>query len=152
MIDDNVDISNITNNAGMLHHYGNTLTAAQFNSVFEATNNIFDDHDSTQCYCGHTLTGVQFNSVFKNINFVKLTNKFECHNTYHFNDGLNIDTLTFDTSHDCCPGGIYFIKEEEIHKWIYYSENSGLMMYMRKVIVPDDAKVYIEDDKFKADR
>lgn len=99
---------------------------------------------------GKEVSGAVFNSMFPNINFVKLTNETENHNDHQFVDGLNIDCNSFNPNGICQSGGIYFIKEKYIHIWIAY--NGKLMIYVRKVSIPDDARVYIEAKKFKADK
>src|SRR5579872_2215212 len=101
---------------------------------------------------GEVLDGKQFNEIFCDWSLVKLTNSTEVHNNFQFKDGLNNDTITFYPKGRCKEGGIYFIEKKNQHKWIHYSNKIGFMMYVRKVIIPDDAKVYIENDKYKADK
>lgn len=98
----------------------------------------------------HTeYNGKRFNELYKDTLFVKLTNSNECHNGFQFRDGLNSDTVEFDPTGECSPGGLYFCEQSKIMKWIDYD---GQMFYIRHVIIPDDARVYIEENKFKADR
>src|SRR5579872_6169715 len=99
---------------------------------------------------GKIFTGSQFNKIFKGVKFVKLTNANEIHNSYQFKDGLNIDNIPFKPIGECEPGGIYFIIDSEIKKWIYYSQQ--VMTHVRIVNIPNSAKVYVEDGKFKADK
>jgi len=99
---------------------------------------------------GKEISGAVFNGMFPNTNFVKLTNETENHNGLQFVDGLNIDCKPFNPNGLCQIGGIYFIKEKYVHIWIAY--NGKLMVNVRKVSIPDDAKVYIENKKFKADK
>src|SRR5579872_4864811 len=101
---------------------------------------------------GKLISGRDFNIHFKGITFVKLTNETECHNGYKFRDGLNVDTIVFKPYGECNPGGIYFIQESDVSKWINYRDIIGPMRHIRKVIIPDDAQVYIEAAKFKADK
>lgn len=97
------------------------------------------------------LKGDEFNRLFNNIDFIKLTNSDEIHNDFQFKDGLNVDIIPFYPHNDCEPGGIYFTNKLYAGRWITYK--SIITKYMRKVIIPDNAKVYIEDrHKFKADR
>jgi len=56
----------------------------------------------------------------------------------------------FNPVGECSAGGIYFIEIDSVHRWLSYSEMP--MEYFRIVTIPDDAKVYIENDKFKADK
>src|SRR5579872_785972 len=101
-------------------------------------------------YVGTEISGAHFNKVYDGLSFVKLTNEYERHNGFLFFDGLNIDTKRFYPNGECQAGGIYFIEKNEAHKWIYYGYES--MKYIREVTVPNDARVYVEDDKFKADK
>ena len=55
-----------------------------------------------------TLTGSQFNELYKDQKFVKLTNENECHNNFQYKDGLNVDTIKFNPTGLCQPGGLYF--------------------------------------------
>src|SRR5579872_7034607 len=112
------------------------------------TNNI--DYQTT--YEGKELSGDIFNSLFQDVNFIKLTNESENHNGYQFTDGINIDTNIFLPAGSCKCGGIYFIKEQDAHIWLNYDHTIGSMRYMRKVIIPYDARVYVENNKFKADK
>ena len=97
-----------------------------------------------------TLTGREFNEKYQDKKFVKLTNESEKHNGYQFRTGLNVDTLAFNPSGECEPGGIYFCELDKLWMWMDYSDY--LMYYARLVSIPDDARVYEEEDKWKADR
>src|SRR5579872_4135573 len=99
---------------------------------------------------GKEISGIDFNSMFPDINFIKLTNANENHNNFQFHDGLNIDTIPFNPKGSCSEGGIYFTTEEDSWEWVRYDDKMNI--YMRKVVIPDDARVYIEDGKFKADK
>src|SRR5579872_4112143 len=96
------------------------------------------------------ISGIKFNELFNDITFVKLTNQDENHNGFKFHDGLNIDKLQFNPIGTCLPGGIYFTDIKLAWNWIHYDNKN--MTYMRKVTIPNDARVYIEEDKFKADK
>ena len=96
------------------------------------------------------LTGLEFNQQYGGKKFVKLTNRVENHNGYQFQTGLNVDSIPFNPKGQCRPGGIYFCLLEKIHLWLNYDIKS--MIYARLVTIPDDARIYIETDKFKADR
>ncbi len=101
-------------------------------------------------YIGRTLTGTQFNKIFKNYTFVKLTNQIEIHNKFKFKDGLNVDTIPFNPKGSCQPGGLYFTEINKMCLWLQY--NCKYMYYCRVVTIPNDARVYIEKDKLKADK
>ncbi len=96
------------------------------------------------------LTGKQFHDKYKDKVFVKLTNKDEIHNDFKFKTGLNKDILPFYPTGECQPGGIYFTDKDKLSMWLYYSTQP--MYYSRDVKLPDDAWVYEETDKFKADK
>src|SRR5579872_6702491 len=101
-------------------------------------------------YIQQCITGKVFNHIYSDRCFVKLTNSYENHNGFQFTDGLNVDTNIFNPSGSCRKGGIYFTDIEEAGRWIMYGGST--MRYMRQVLVPDNAKVYIEENKFKADK
>jgi hypothetical protein len=96
------------------------------------------------------MTGSQFNRVYKKTVFIKLTNISEIHNGFQFKTGLNIDTVPFKPSGSCKAGGIYFCDRNEFFQWHTY--NSTVCVNFREVTIPEDAAVYIENDKFKADK
>lgn len=102
-------------------------------------------------FVGKIMTGDEFNNLFSDITFVKLTNENECHNEFQYHDGLNVDIHNFTYNENCSKGGFYFTTKENIYHWVYYGGMN--MYYMRKVSLPDDAIIYIEDiDKFKVDK
>lgn len=104
-------------------------------------------------HIGVEIAGKEFNETYPDIRLVKLTNENEIHNGFHFNDGLNVDTKEFTPTGDCVPGGIYFTQIENAYMWINYRFlNSNIMHHMRIVTIPDDARVYIERTKLKADK
>lgn len=96
------------------------------------------------------ITGNMFNQKYvKDLRykFVKLTTFSENHNGYQFKNGLNIDTIDFNTNMLCTPGGIYFINKIHMIKWLTY--NKKVMYWYREVTIPNNARIYIEDCKFK---
>jgi hypothetical protein len=90
--------------------------------------------------------GVKFNEKYPNTEFYKIINNKLIHNNFEFKHGLNIDTIPFNPKDECSPGGIYFSEKSKLP--IYF----GYGIYVVKVSIPDDAQVYIEKDKFKADK
>ena len=96
------------------------------------------------------LIGQDFNQKYNGKKFIKLTNKLENHNGYQFQTGLNVDSIPFNPSGQCQPGGIYFCLSEKMLVWLNYALNQ--MVYARLVTIPDDAQIYIEGNKFKADK
>lgn len=108
----------------------------------------------TDAYIGKEMSGKHFKQLYPNVEFVKFTNKNEKHNDYQFLDGLNTDIHSFNHNILCSKGGFYFTGISDVYNpylWVYY--NNIIMYFMRKVTIPDDAIVYIEDfDKFKIDK
>src|ERR1051325_8405242 len=99
----------------------------------------------------HTvLSGKKFNKKYHNKEFYKLTNELENHNGFQFKTGLNTDIIKFNPISECKPGGIYFTELDYVLAWISY--NNKKMTKIRKVTIPDNAKVYVEKIKFKADK
>lgn len=103
---------------------------------------------------GQILTGKKFKELNKGQRLVKLTNQTENHNGYKFNTGVNIDHIQFNPSKICSAGGFYFCTFLNFHKYLRYHSNNETKkcVNIRNVIIPDDAKVYIEEDKFKVDK
>lgn len=86
------------------------------------------------------------------MHLVKLTNETENHNGFQFQNGLNVDIVPFYPKGQCKRGGIYFIDADNINNWLSYNSNVGEMIHIRNVTIPDDARVYIKGEKFKADK
>jgi hypothetical protein len=99
---------------------------------------------------GKVLSGREFNSIFKGRMFVKLTNDKEVHNGFKYETGLNVDNVPFNPTGECKAGGIYFCELEMVGVWLKY--RGMQMVYLRNVDVPNEANVYVENYKYKADR
>jgi hypothetical protein len=99
---------------------------------------------------GSVLSGEEFNKINNRKLFVKLTNYNENHNGFQFDSGLNVDTVPFNPEGECLPGGIYFCELKKMIHWLDYDDQP--MVYYRYVLIPEDSRVYIENDKFKADK
>lgn len=97
------------------------------------------------------MSGSDFNSIFANFSFVKLTNATELHNNHQFITGINVDEIPFNSKSQCTKGGFYFTEISDIHRWLWYRSEVGIMKYIRNVLIPDNACVYIECDAFKSD-
>lgn len=98
------------------------------------------------------ITGKEFNIYFASKRkYVKLTNEKEVHNGYMFKDGENVDTIPFYPHGECNEGGIYFTELGKIDRWLDYG-STGKMKWMRDVEIPNNARVYIEHNKVKADK
>jgi Ankyrin repeats (3 copies) len=111
--------------------------------------NIVKCHSLVNNYKYKELTGKEFNDLTKDLELVRLTNYEESHNGYQFKTGENKDTMEFNPIGGCQPGGIYFIEKDNILRWKEY--NNQTMHWSRKVTIPNNARVYIEDNKFKTD-
>jgi hypothetical protein len=96
------------------------------------------------------LSGLHFNKLYSGIRFLKLTNINEIHNRMGFITGLNRDHIDFNPIGECSAGGIYFCELIKVPMWIQYGQT--FCVYYREVTIPDDAQVYIETNKFKADK
>ncbi len=96
------------------------------------------------------MTGEEFLLRYPNTIFYKLTNRLEKHNNFHYNDGVNVDFNLFHPIGECTPGGLYFTEYDKIPLWVKYGSRE--MYYIREVIILPDSKVYIERNKFKADK
>jgi len=95
-----------------------------------------------------TVYGVAFKRLYSNTKFYKLTCEDENHNGFQFQTGLNIDTVPFNPTGECSKGGLYFTEQNKVGKWMFYKD----VKYIRPVIILDDSLIYIEEDKFKADK
>ena len=95
-------------------------------------------------------TGTEFNAhhhLFReNTKFYKFLNNEMIHNGFEYHLGLNIDTNQFDPTGKCTGRGLYFCEKSDCH--LYYQYGTKLAL----IEIPNDARVYIEKYKFKADR
>ena len=92
------------------------------------------------------LSGTNFNKIHSDVEFYKITNVNEVHGMMHYKDGRNVDKIKFNPHGTCLPGGIYFARKDYISMFLTYG------FYIRKVRIPDEARVYEDgNDKFKAD-
>ena len=74
------------------------------------------------------------------MNFYKVLNETECHNGLQFKTGLNVDPVPFQKKGSCCPGGIYFARED-ILAFLDYGP------WLRKVTIPADAEMVLDPGK-----
>jgi hypothetical protein len=91
-------------------------------------------------------SGASFNEINKGKKFYKITNKEEKHLGFQYRDGLNIDIHEFNPTGECKKGGLYFTDFDNL---VYYF---GFGIWIREVILPDDAQIYVENKKYKADK
>lgn len=99
---------------------------------------------------GRLYSGEEFNKRIKNKKLVKLTTESEMHNNFQFNTGINIDPISFNPTDECLPGGFYFCDHDKFSMYLEYGNKRCINM--RNVTIPNDAKVYIELFKYKADK
>ena len=96
----------------------------------------------------HTvLTGAEFNTLHADKKFVKVLNNTLCHYSFTYTEGLNVDTQPFNPSSTCSKGGLYFCEEEHLPLYLF----SYGSIYAT-VSIPEDALVYKEDTKYKANQ
>jgi hypothetical protein len=96
------------------------------------------------------LSGEEFNKLNTGILFVKLTNETENHNGFQFQTGLNVNTKIINITTKCTDDGIYFCEINKLALWDYY--NGEQMVYCRPLKIPNDALVYVYDNKFETNK
>jgi len=119
---------------------------SELKKLYNENQTLFNIYD----FVGKTMTGADFNYFMKDKTIVKLFHSTKNHNGLEFVVGLNTDPKEFNPTESCSKGGIYFIEKQNHKRWKEY--NYRTMAYFSLIIVPDDARVYIETDKFKADK
>ena len=96
----------------------------------------------------HTvLTGKEFNALHADKKFHKVLKNSLCHYDFTYNEGLNVDTQPFNPSSTCSKGGLYFCEEEHLHLYLF-----SYGSICATVSIPDNALVYKEDTKYKANQ
>lgn len=96
------------------------------------------------------ISGKIFNRLYEDNTFVKLTNGQEVHHNFKFKTGLNEDFIKFNPNGECLAGGIYFTDIDKMPLWVGYKADN--LKYVRIVTIPDDALVYVEKHKYKANK
>jgi hypothetical protein len=94
-------------------------------------------------------TGEQFNKIVNenNLILVKVLNDEE--NNFQYKDGLNIDTNEFNPNGECEKGGLYFTDYIYFINFYIYKINDRII---RIIEIPNDARVYVDNEKYKADK
>lgn len=93
------------------------------------------------------MSGLAFNNLYKGTKFYKFLFDNLVHRGFQYNLGTNIDDHEFNPKYECSEGGLYFCDQTKCHMfWKNYGHTLGV------VEIPNDARVYIEKDKFKADK
>src|SRR5579872_7499001 len=121
--------------------------------------NVLDilEYEGNICsYLHRMISGREFKNIFAGYTFVKLTNNDdECNYADEKMDMCQLDEY-IDKSE-----GIYFTDLKNMWKQIAfrsfgvsrsYDYRLCVIKYMRKVMIPNDAKVYIDVDRFKIDK
>ena len=96
---------------------------------------------------GTVLTGEEFNKIYNGVEFYKFLNDDLIHYNFKYNIGLNVDTIPFNPRGKCSKGGLYFCKKSKCH--LFVTEYGHKMALIE---IPNNALIYIEEDKFKADK
>ena len=136
---------------GVDNKIGNASKRMKTRSITKSNKVRTEDKDISE-YLHKEMTGEKFKRRFPKLSeqLVKLTNEKEIHNGFKFETGLNVDSIKFNPIGECLPGGIYFTDLDNLPCWLEYGIRS--MKYYRNVIIPDDCRVYIEGNKYKADK
>ena len=104
------------------------------------------NHSKMQ-HCIYTeISGKLFNKLNGETKIFKILNEDLYHNGFKYEIGLNIDFIDFNPTNESEAGGLYFCEE----RFICYYINLGIKIAI--VGIPDDARVYVESKKFKADK
>lgn len=107
------------------------------------------DNDILDLAVGRVYSGRVFNERCT-LPLYKLTNALERHYGMQYVDGLNVDTVPFSPSGTCMKGGMYFCTERNMHE--FFRSLKEIVVYRRRVTIPDDALVYVESRTFKTDK
>lgn len=102
--------------------------------------------DKWSPYIGKVFSGKEFNQLTKSYTFLKFINYKRQHQGMHYEVGLNVDVLKFSPVGSCSSGGLYFSDERHISMWTDYF---GKLLCVIKIPDNDDAKVYVEHNKYK---
>jgi len=93
------------------------------------------------------VSGTKFNDLYKNTKFYKFLNDDMIHHYFEYIVGLNIDHNVFCPNKGCLEGGLYFCEASKCHLyWSSYGKKIALIK------IPNNARVCIDRDSFKADR
>lgn len=93
------------------------------------------------------ISGNDFNELCGDVKLFKFLNDELTHHDFTYKEGLNIDFVKFNPHNTCQRGGLYFCEEAKCHLFL-----RGFGTKLAYVRIPDDARVYIEKNKFKANK
>jgi hypothetical protein len=96
-----------------------------------------------------SITGAQFNERYAGVVMVKLTNDTENHFGYHFTTGDHVDPINLDTN-PFGPGGFNFCELSKLPMWL--TNGDEYMQHCRIVVIPGDAHVFVQFNKFKTNK
>jgi len=99
-------------------------------------------------YTLYEITGKELNDIAKqhDLRFSKYLNEERSHNRYNYKCGKNVDTNIFYPHGECNSGGLYFTLECLIENFQHCGD------IIVEITVDDDARVWIEDGKMKANK
>ena len=92
------------------------------------------------------FSGEEFNEKYKEYEFYKLLRKNLTHYGYTYKDGLNVDVNEFNPKGKYSKAGLYFTEKNKIPMWM------NAYWFITKCFIPNDAKVCVENDKFRSDK
>jgi hypothetical protein len=92
--------------------------------------------------------GEVFNATYSGKKFYKILpeSMVSRKNSFKYKEGLNVDVNEFRPKGKCAGYGLYFADGDNIHLYMDYGTK------IAEVKIPDDARVYVESQKFKADK
>lgn len=114
-----------------------------------------DDFDAlfkNKTYLLDEMTGAQFNQLFNGKQFCKLTNEYEKQGQNEFKDGLMEHVSKFQSFSNYYMKTIDFVNLDLFYLFVNNNVNDNIMWYVRKVTIPDDARVKIELNKFYSNK
>jgi hypothetical protein len=85
-------------------------------------------------------------TTFTKVKYYKVLSADFQHYDHTYTLGLNIDKVPFNPKGECQPGGLYFTTFEHIHLYFWFGT------FVAEVTIPDDAQLYNEGNKSKADK
>ena len=91
------------------------------------------------------ILGVDFKVKYGD-KFYKVLASNLTHYDFTYKIGENIDHNEFDPGGSCMKGGLYFTNINNLLKFVMFGSYIGL------IEISDDAQVYVEEDKFKANK
>lgn len=85
--------------------------------------------------------------------YYKILNQSLNHYEMHYvPESLNVDIKPFNPSGECKEGGLYFFSGKQLENFSKYINKWSNVYYIAEVLLPEDAKVYHEKGKSKADK